>query len=448
MKTRTKMLIDSAIAEPAAWGLNVLARMAGGLARRDHRVDAQSVRTIVVVKLLGMGSIIQSTPLLAALKKRFPNARIILLTTATQKELVERLAHVDEAVYIDDRSLSSLVEGTTAAIVTLLRRGVDLYFDLEVYSAGTSIIGLLSLARNRYGLYRNTARFKNGICTHLVYFNVRMPVARIYLQLNLASGGDAQEIEALGPLIIRADDELGGRSKLKRAGMGDDAPYIVVNPNASDLLLERRWPKDSFVATIRELAERGHNTVLIGAPNEAAYVSALYEDIPQASRAKVANLAGQLTLGELFAVMSKARCVVTNDTGPMHIAFALNRPTVCLFGPSHPETYALLRHNIEILYRPVFCSPCAHELDAPPCAGDNVCMQLITPGDVVGSVLRLIGEGQPEKNGDARRVLRVLNADTTYVDGLGRGLGIAARASLADARPTRKPQHPRGAPRG
>ncbi|MBV9949555.1 MAG: glycosyltransferase family 9 protein [Myxococcales bacterium] len=434
MKARTKMALDSAVAAPAAWCFNVAARAAGRLVRRDHQVAEGEVRTIVVVKLLGMGSIIQATPLLRALKTRFPEARLVFITTAGHRDLIERLPSIDEAIYIDDRSVAGMARGAAAAVAGLLRRGVDLYFDLEVYSAATSILGLIGLARNRYGFYRTSARFKNGIFTHLVYFNVRMPVSRIYLQLHLASGGTEQDATALGPISITPDDLRGADARLADAGLPAGAGYLVINPNASDLLLERRWPMASFVATIDELARRGHHVVLVGAPSEAAYVGELEAALPASARGRVANLAGKLTLGQLFAAVSRASCVITNDTGPMHIAFAFDRPTVCLFGPSDPETYALARGNVEVLHHRVFCSPCAHELDAPPCAGNNFCMQLISPGEVLAAAFRLLGEAPPEEAADERRRLPLARDEIRYVDQNGAGLGIAARASIVDAR--------------
>jgi ADP-heptose:LPS heptosyltransferase len=445
VKLKTKMLIDAAVAVPVAWGFNLAARALGAVAHRNHVVVDEEVRSIAVAKLLGMGSIIQATPLLRALRARFPNAEILFITTASQRALVERLDLVDRAVYIDDRSLPGLALGVAHTVSELLKRRIDLYYDLEVYSAATSILGLVGLARNRYGFYRTTARFKKGIFTHLVYFNVRMPVSRIYLQLNLASGGPPAEAGSFGPLSIRDGDREGALAKLADAGVGPDAEYLVINPNASDLLLERRWPKEHFVEAIRQLTELGHRIVLVGAPSEAAYVGDLVADLTPESRSRVVNTAGGLSLGELFAVISRARCVITNDTGPMHIAFALDRPTVCLFGPSDPNTYAIRRDNIEVIYQAVFCSPCAHELDQPPCAGNNVCMKRLSPDSVVQATLRLL-DPSARAGSPTRRALPLWDDPAFYVDDNGRGLGIAARASLSDPAPAARSRDKPGGP--
>ena len=72
---------------------------------------------------------------------------------------------------------------------------------------------------------------------------------------------------------------------------------------------------------------------------------------------------------------------MTNDTGPMHIAFSCGTPTVALFGPASPIQYPGIK-NTSIIYKDVYCSPCVHDFVIPPCNGDNICMKLITVSEV------------------------------------------------------------------
>ena len=164
----------------------------------------------------------------------------------------------------------------------------------------------------------------------------------------------------------------------------------MVNPNASELLLERRWPAHYVIEAVEKLASFGHRVALIGSRDERPYVDGLYKRLSDKARARVVNTAGKLGFGELLALLEGAACALTNDTGPMHMAIALGRPTVCLFGPANPEHYGQKSHNIEIFYMPVFCSPCLYEADVPPCDGNNICMQRIKPEPVVAAVLRLL----------------------------------------------------------
>lgn len=423
MKTSTKFLVDRAVAMPLAWAANLGARAVGKVARRDHAVDPEHVRTIVVAKLLGMGSIIQATPLLHDLRRHFPSAKILFVTTRANRGLVERLDVIDEGIYIDDAGLDGLIGSTAQAMAGLLGRKIDLYFDLEVYSAGASVLSLASGARNRVGFYRYSARFKKGIFTHLTVFNPRAPISAIYRQLHVAVGGAPSGEPTFGPIVVRADDKESLAKTLAKHGLALAPRYVVVNANASDLLLERRWPLARYAELIETLAAKGEQVVLVGAKGEMAYVASLVELLSAPARSHVVDTSGKLSLGELFALIEGSACVVTNDTGPMHFSIALERPTVCLFGPVSPEHYGVKRPNVEMLYHGVYCSPCAHELDEPPCAGNNVCMQLIAVPEVLAAVERRLA-GTPI-------VPRHRSLDVLYQAPEGDALGVIVRASLS-----------------
>jgi ADP-heptose:LPS heptosyltransferase len=425
VKTDTKFLIDRTIALPLAWAANVAARSAAPFARRDHTVDPAHVHTIAIAKLLGMGSIIQATPLLHDLRRSFPKAKIVFLTTKANRGLIERLDLIDEGIYVDDADPQVLATTTAKAVMQLLTRKIDLYFDLEIYSAGASVLSLLSGARNRVGFYRGSARFKKGIYTHLTVFNPRAPIAAIYRQLHLSTGGKKGGPARYGPIVVRPDDEQSLQKTLTKQALRLDPKYVVVNPNASDLLLERRWPMDKYVQLIIELAQRGDQVVLVGAKSEAAYVAEIVALLPPSARPRVVDTSGKLSLGELFALIKGAACVVTNDTGPMHFSIALDRPTVCLFGPVSPDHYGVRKSNVETIYHAVYCSPCAHEIDTPPCAGVNVCMQLIEVPEVIAAVQRqLDGKAAP---------MRLPLIDVAYASPHGGALGVIVRASVETA---------------
>ena len=391
MTHRARILADRLIAVPAAFLFNGIARVLGFAMRRDHSITSSNVNHIVVAKLIGMGSVIQSKPLLKALKDQYPHAKLTYVTMRGNADLVHRFGCADEVLTLDDRNLLVMALTTIKTIAALIRRRADLYFDLELYSAFASLIALCAVTRNRIGFYRHSVAFKHGIYTHLVFFNTRMPIRQLYLQLGRVVGVAPNQSELTGPIRIDDCDRVGAEQVLNESpGWQSDKPYIVVNPNASDLLLERRWPAEYFVETIERLVARGHQVALIGIASERAYVQDLFGKLSRDAQAHVANLAGLVSLGELLALLDRAACVLTNDTGPMHMAIALDRPTVCLFGPVHPDHYGHKVPNVEIFYTQVFCSPCLHEAARPPCNGNNICMQRIEPTPVIKSILRMI----------------------------------------------------------
>ncbi len=435
MTHRQRVVADRLVALPLEFTFNLLARLLGATMRRDHSVSEANVRRIVVAKLVGMGSLIQATPLLRALRARYPKARVTLVTLATNRDLVPSLPGVDDAIFLDDGGLAAMALSTARAVAALVRLRVDLYFDLELYSAFASLLALWAVSRNRIGFYRKSTRWKNGTYTHLVYFNNRMPVRRLYLQLGRVAGVapvvdgavDGGGDDAIGPLRVASAARASAAAKL--AGVpawAPGRPYVVVNANASPLLLERRWPAAFVVEAVDRLTALGHRVALVGSPSERAYVSDLHARLSPAARDAAANLAGLLSVGESMAVLDDAAVVLTNDTGPMHMAVGLGRPTVCLFGPVHPEHYGHPADHVVTLYAPVFCSPCVHEIDDPPCNGNNVCMQRLTPDLVVASVLGLLG-GPTAAAVAARRRLRL---PVVSDDAQGNPLGLVVRASM------------------
>jgi len=435
MTHKGRIVADRMLAVPLAFLFNGAARLLGRILRRDHSVTSENVKVIVVAKLIGMGSILQSTPLLRALKRRYPKAKLIFVTMRANRELLMRLSSVDEILSLDDRSLLSMADTTIRTIATLVRQRADLYFDLEVYSGFASLLALWATTRNRFGFYRQSTAFKKGIYTHLVFFNTRMPVRRLYLQLGRVAGVPAGQSDLMSPILVHDHERSAVYRVLAEApGWQPEKPYIVVNPNASDLLLERRWPVKSMVEAISRLVSSGNQAVLVGAPNEAGFVQGLFEMLAPEIQFRVVNTAGRLKLGELLALLDGAACVLTNDTGPMHMAVALQRPTACLFGPANPEHYGQDLPHVQIIYAPVFCSPCLYEADVPPCNGNNICMQRIKPQTVVEAVQRLVDTGirgrmlQPARRWDDFPIL----SDAPD----GRPLGVVERASLEQTRET------------
>src|SRR6266404_2821397 len=307
MTHRQRILADRLMAVPAAFLFNGIARILGRWMKRDHSITSSNVKRIVVAKLIGMGSILQATPLLNALKQRYPDATITFVTMRSNGEFVNRLSCVDEVLVLDDRKVFAMAVSTVQTLAALIRRRADLYFDLELYSAFASLLALWAVTRIRIGFYRHSVAFKNGIYTHLVYFNARMPVRQLYLQLGRVAGVPAGQSEITGPIRV-GDDERStvGRLLAQTPGWQPDTPYIVVNPNASDLLLERRWPTESVIRTIGQLVESGKQIALMGAPNEAEFVQSLFEGLTPDVQFRVVNTAGRLTLGELLALLDGA----------------------------------------------------------------------------------------------------------------------------------------------
>lgn len=392
MTSQQKIKIDRLIGGPLSYLLNFVAKVAGLVLRRGHGIPGRP-GVICVAKFAGMGNILAAIPMLQALKATFPEARLVFITSSKNRDLVERLILVDRGLYVSESSILAVGVSTLGLLRRLWSMPPSLYFDLELYSYFASIVATLSCARNRLGFYRKSTSVKKGLFTHLVFFNTAMPVQELYLQLARAAGcKGVPAMETGAPLVIEETDREEAARRLE-GWLEATEKLLVVNPNASDLCLERRWPRECFAQAISELLDRSEciKVALVGGHEERAYVSALHGMLSERG-SRVRNLAGDLSLGGFMGLLGRADCLLTNDSGPMHLAFVLGRPTVALFGPVHPFHYvqdARGSRNV-VLYEPVFCSPCLHQSEFQPCGGDNQCMKLIRTESVVRACMAML----------------------------------------------------------
>jgi heptosyltransferase-2 len=160
----------------------------------------------------------------------------------------------------------------------------------------------------------------------------------------------------------------------------------------------KRWPRERFVAVARELQQRTKcQWILFGGPADVELAGHISDQVQAAATAPVLNLAGRTSLRELCAALQTCRVLLTNDTGPMHVAAAVGTPVVALFGSTSPELtgpglpgddrHQLLKSNAP-------CAPCFLRA----CPIDFRCLNGVGVESVVAAVLRAAGEWQPPAN--------------------------------------------------
>jgi heptosyltransferase-2 len=133
----------------------------------------------------------------------------------------------------------------------------------------------------------------------------------------------------------------------------DSRPRVALQPGAA-YGPAKRWFPDRFAKIAHLLSERGYDVALVGGPGDREVVSAVKERCP----ATVADLSGRTGVGVLGAILSRAKLLVTNDTGPMHLAAAVGTPTLALFGSTNPIWTRPFGERHRVLRESVPCSPC------------------------------------------------------------------------------------------
>tara|TARA_B100000508_G_C11463248_1_gene280243 strand:- start:4078 stop:4815 length:738 start_codon:yes stop_codon:yes gene_type:complete len=223
-----------------------------------------------------------------------------------------------------------------------------------------------------------------GIYTHMMFFNPRVSISNVYLHLTQLIGCQPKH------------EGIYGLKSEQKGSEYSEKPYLVVNPNSSDLRLERRWDQNNFIELVQKIltAFPEYNILLIGSKGEQSYTQEVADKI---NSDRVINTAGKTSIDEAIGIIENAQLMITNDTGPMHIGFSVKVPVICLFGPCSPDQYGM-SENAHIIYKNAYCSPCVHDFEIAPCNGNNVCMKLIQVDEVFDKVVDVLDQEKSNIN--------------------------------------------------
>jgi ADP-heptose:LPS heptosyltransferase len=360
---------------------------------RSRRTIAPPPRNVLLIKFWGLGSLQLLTPAVRALRRELPAARLTILTLRENEAFARGLGVFDEVRTLDVRVPHGSggwgrVFLRIARLVAELRSArYDRVYDFEFFTRLSALVSLVSGARETFG-FAAPGVWRGAFHTDTVPFNRYWHVARNFRAL--AGGEDGEDVGALTAFPLRPEDRASVVGKLDRAGVPCDRPIVVLNPNAGALALERRWPAPSFAALARRLATEDRTPVVfVGSEEERGYVAAVVRAAGPAQAGFVTDLSGELSIGELAALLGRAGALVTNDSGPMHIGAALGTHTVALFGPETPVMYAPIGARTVALWKPPACSPCinVHDNKVLSCVrGTPECLTNISVDAVLAEV--------------------------------------------------------------
>lgn len=336
-----------------------------------------------------MGSIIQSTVLLKNLRKNFPDAEIVFVTTSPNREIIRQIPFVTRCIEVNDSGFFSLVVSLTKTLLKIRNYYADLFIDLETFSNFAAAITALSHAKFKSGTSFSYSGSRYHIYDTLVDLQNSETVSENYLQL-LPFAEDKKSSQ----LYSFPESENAGQSIFKKVAAltGEkNNKFIVINANASDLCTERRWPLENYVSLARLLAHEvpDHIFLFSGSRGEFEFIERIKLYADEILQRKLFNTCGLFSFAELSELLGKSNLLITNDSGPMHLALAKGINMVALFGPNSPHQYAA-NNNCHFIYHPVPCSPCIHLKISPPCHGDNICMKNISVQTVFNSCLALL----------------------------------------------------------
>ena len=341
-------------------------------------LNSKPIERIVVRGANWVGDAVMTIPALREIRRLFPAAHITLATRSWAKGLFAGAEFVDALQVHDGSGLRSVVQQ-----VREWRKG---NFDLAVLfpnSLETALVASLARVPMRIG-YATEGR--QPLLTHplevpewrssrhevFYYFQI---VAE--LEWRLKHEQTFLNTQPDGSLDISSGRKAAARDFLLAHGVRSitDGRSLVALCPGSINSRAKRWPAERYAEVADRLIEEAQTEIiLIGSPAET--------EVSQEVSAKMRNqpviLTGRTDLAELVAILSQVALLITNDTGPAHIASALGRPTLVIFGPTNPLTTRPFSPYGQIMREPPDCAPCMLR----DCPIDHRCMTAITPDDV------------------------------------------------------------------
>jgi len=349
-------------------------------------------RYILIVKLSAIGDVIQTLPMVKALKNRYPMARIDWLVEEDASDILRGHPVLDRVIISRRKSWlrgfwqRGRIRETAWEIGQFLREVRSRQYDMVIDNHGILKSGLLVVlvrGRRKIGFRPSAGIAEEG---NYLFTNERYRPLSIerhaldrYLdlvsQMGVPIDGATLEYPVPDESRIRAEDLL-------RQNGFFSHPLVVIHPMAK--WETKQWPLENFARLISALVEKDTSVVVTGSPQDVEPVKEIL------SRAggdrKVLNLAGATSLQELAGIFSLADLVVTPDTGPMHLAAAVKAPLIALFGPTAPWRTGPYGDHNRVIRKDLPCSPCFRKK-----CDTLECMTSITVEEVLRAALKKLG---------------------------------------------------------
>jgi ADP-heptose:LPS heptosyltransferase len=378
-----------------------------------RRVAPRPVRRILFIELSEIGSTILAGPAMRKARDQLM-AELFFVTFDVNSGSIALVGMVppSNVFIIRSDSLAHLARDSVAFLAWARRNAIDAVIDLELFSRFSALLTGLCGANRTVGFYRfyNEGLYRGKMLTHQVAYNPHIHIAKGYIAL--VDALLSREVTVPYSKTLIADTELVfsipppndvtlttmlERTSLRAPGYDPQTNRLVlINPNSGDLLSQRRWSSARYSELItRILVEYKDVFILITGSAEDRNSAA--DLVANVGNNRCVSFAGETALSDLPSLYALSALMVTNDSGPAHIAAATNLPTIVLFGPETPKLYRPLG-AARVLYAGLACSPCATAYNhRNTVCTDNVCMQSITVDVVFSEVKSVLSSSGPSR---------------------------------------------------
>ncbi|MFH1409350.1 MAG: glycosyltransferase family 9 protein [Nanoarchaeota archaeon] len=323
-------------------------------------------KSILAIQLWGLGETVLTLPALRALQELYPKAKIDILCTDRNKDVYVQQPYNVHPITLEPANILSFIRAHL--------QHYDLVVDFEEYLRSAAVIARLT---GKYAIGFRTNVRGEALDRSIAYVDGQH-TAECFLDLIRALSAKIPRIKTLLPIKVSKDDEKGAAAFLKKYKVRS---FIGIAPGAAETSKQRIWPLERF-AQIADSWAKTTPVILFGGEGDRAVI----DRVVKLMKRKAIVASGELSLRESIAALSKAKLVLANDAGFMHVAAAQGVKTIGLFGPNLPIRWKPLNEKSIAVYEGYSCSPCinSHKGEFPACkfGKDNRCMKKISVEEV------------------------------------------------------------------
>jgi len=397
MRVDTMRKIDYWAGVPLCFLFSILLRIAAfftGSAR-------VAPKNVLFIELSEMGSAIIVDPAMRKMQQAGANLHFLIFKNNAASLRLLGTVPEENVFTLRADGMVPLAVDALRYLFWVRRRRIDTVIDLELFSRVTALLTGLSGAPNRIGYhaFHNEGLYRGSMLTRKVAYNPHIHIAKNFVALvdaalaedeqvpfskRVVSDGEVVLAKAVIPeaakqaIIARVREDYAAFDPARQR-------IVLINPNASDLLPQRRWMPERFVEVMQRIIDSYPDVLVLitGAPAEREQAAELTQKV---ARERCVNFAGRVKFGELPALYAISTLMLTNDSGPGHFSAVTDLRTFVIFGPETPALYGSLGNSTPI-FAGFACSPCVSAANhrKTPCV-DNACLKAITPDQVFATL--------------------------------------------------------------
>ncbi len=346
-------------------------------------------KKILVLLLDEIGDVLLATPALHRLRKIYPQAKIAVAVRRPGYAILSANPDIDDLILVDLPRFSARPSGLLAdlknikkalpVLMSRLKEPYDLGLDLR---ADLRTIYLLK----KIGLpIRVSQSIRGGgfWLTHIPPYHGELHEAERKLEIvNFLRPNFNEKVDGKLRIAVAPEKKRQARLHLSNSGITESHKFAVIHPFAG--WPPKQWPAERFAEISRYLAIKHRlKVVIIGAPQDKPAADKI---VSLSNQDGVVSLAGAIDLKTTAAIIEHASLFIGNDSGPMHLACAVQTPVIALFGQNTPHRYGPWQNKNITLYHQVECSPCPQT----ECRRRPNCLELISIDEVMKAIVTLL----------------------------------------------------------